>query len=117
MKRGDIYWGDLEPRRSRGEQGGSRPFLILSDDVFNTNPRWTTVLGVPITTSEKCRTRGPAVVLLRAGSGGLKKDSFAICYQATTLGKEKLTRRLGNLRRDDVQRVEVGLLAAYGMLG
>jgi mRNA-degrading endonuclease toxin of MazEF toxin-antitoxin module len=116
MKRGDVYWADLEPRRSRGEQGGSRPFLVLSDDVFTTNPRWTTVMGVPITSSEKCRTRGPAVVALPAGSGGLKKDSFAICYQATTLGKEKLTRRLGSLASADLKRVEIGLLAAYGML-
>jgi mRNA-degrading endonuclease toxin of MazEF toxin-antitoxin module len=79
MKRGDIYWADLEPRRSAGEQGSTRPFLILSHDAFNTNPGWTTVLGVPITSSDHCRTRGPAVVALPGGAGGLKKDSFAIC--------------------------------------
>lgn len=116
MKRGDIYWANLEPRRSKGEQGGSRPFVVLSDDAFNTNSHWTTVLGVPVTSSDRCRTRGPAVVELRAGAGGLKKDSFAICYQATTLGKEKLSRRLGKLNADDVARIETGLLAAFGML-
>lgn len=116
MKRGDIYLANLEPRRSRGEQGGIRPFLILSDDAFNAQPGWSTVMGVPITSSDRCRTRGPAVIALVAGSGGLRKDSFAICYHATTLGKEKLTRRLGMLRSDDLARVEHGLLAAYGML-
>jgi mRNA-degrading endonuclease toxin of MazEF toxin-antitoxin module len=116
MKRGEIYWANLEPRRSKGEQGSSRPFIILSDDAFNLNPHCTTVLGVPVTGSERCRTRGPAVVELRAGAGGLKKDSFAICYQATTLGKEKLTRRLGRLNADELSRVETGLLAAFGML-
>jgi mRNA-degrading endonuclease toxin of MazEF toxin-antitoxin module len=115
MKRGDIYWANLEPRRSKGEQGGTRPFIILSDDAFNTNPGWTTVLGVPITSSERCRTRGPAVVPLPAGTGGLKMDSFAICYQATTLGKEKLSRKIGTLRMDDISRVERGLLAAFGI--
>ena len=116
MKRGDVYLASLEPRRSRGEQGGTRPFLILSDDAFNTNPGWSTVMGVPITSSDRCRTRGPAVVELRAGAGGLKKESFAICYQATTLGKEKLGRRLGSLMVADVARVETGLLAAFGMI-
>jgi mRNA interferase MazF len=116
MRRGDIYWANLEPRRSRGEQGGSRPFIILSDDAFNTNPGWTTVLGVPITSSNRCRTRGPAAVPLSAGIGGLKMDSFAICYQATTLGKEKLTRRIGTLGSDEISRVERGLLAAFGIL-
>jgi mRNA interferase MazF len=114
MKRGDIYWADLEPRRSRGEQGGTRPFLILSHDAFNGNPGWTTVLGVPIT-SDRCRTRGPAVVSLIRGAGGLKKDSFAICYQATTLGKEKLAGKIGNLNAADLFRVEEGLLSAFAI--
>ncbi len=73
-------------------------------------------MGVPITASDRCRTRGPAVVELASGSGGLKKDSFAICYQATTLGKEKLGRKLGTLDLADLERVEMGLLAAFGML-
>jgi len=117
MKRGDIYWANLEPRRSQGEQGGTRPFLILSHDAFNTNPGWTTVLGVPITSSDRCRTRGPAVVALAQGSGGLKRDSFAICYHATTLGKEKLTRKIGSLQAADLVRVEQGLLSAFGLRG
>jgi mRNA interferase MazF len=115
MKRGDIYWAELEPRRSQGEQGGTRPFLILSHDAFNSNPGWTTVLGVPITSSDRCRTRGPAVVALARGLGGLKKDSFAICYQATTLGKEKLDRKIGTLTAEEIARVEQGLLAAFAI--
>ncbi len=115
MRRGEIYWSNLEPRRSKGEQGGTRPFIILSDDAFNTNAAWTTVLGVPVTSSDRCRTRGPAVVSLPKGTGGLKIDSFAICYQATTLGKEKLSRRIGTLSAPDLSRVETGLLAAYGI--
>jgi mRNA interferase MazF len=115
MKRGDIYLANLEPRRSPGEQGGKRPFLILSHDAFNQNQGWTTVLGVPITSSDRCRTRGPAVVALAHGAGGLKKDSFAICYQATTLGKEKLERKIGSLSAADLFRVEEGLLSAYAI--
>jgi len=115
MKRGEIYWANLEPRRSPGEQGGSRPFIILSDNAFNTNPRWTTVMGVPVTSSDRCRTRGPAVVELPRGTGGLKMDSYAICYQATTLGKEKLSRKIGTLDSADLSRVEAGLLAAFGI--
>jgi mRNA-degrading endonuclease toxin of MazEF toxin-antitoxin module len=116
MKRGDIYLANLEPRRSKGEQGGSRPFIVLSDDAFNTNPHWTTVMGVPVSSSSRCRTRGPAVVELLRGSGGLKMDSYAICYQATTLGKEKLSRKIGTLDSADLSRVEVGLLTAFGIV-
>ena len=56
-----------------------------------------------------------SVVSLPKGVGGLKIDSFAICYQATTLGKERLSRRIGTLSGADISRVETGLLAAYGI--
>ena len=59
--------------------------------------------------------RGPAVVPLARGAGGLKKDSFAICYQVTTLGKEKLDRKIGTLEADEIVRVEEGLLAAFAI--
>ena len=32
--RGDIVWADLNPTRGY-EQGGARPVVVLSDDVFN----------------------------------------------------------------------------------
>ena len=32
--RGDIYWADLEPVRGHG-QGGVRPVLVISHDLFN----------------------------------------------------------------------------------
>ena len=56
------------------------------------------------------------MVELKAGAGGLAKDSFAICYQAATLGKEKLLRKLGTLDAANISRVETGLKAAFGML-
>ena len=44
--RGDIFWADLAPTRGR-EQGGQRPVLVLSHDVFNE--RSGTVVAVAIT--------------------------------------------------------------------
>jgi mRNA interferase MazF len=32
--RGEFYWADLQPTRGH-EQGGVRPVLVLSHDVFN----------------------------------------------------------------------------------
>ena len=34
IKRGDIFWANLEPSRG-SEQGGIRPVLIIQNDVFN----------------------------------------------------------------------------------
>ena len=44
--RGEIYWADLNPVRG-SEQGGLRPVLILSHDIFNA--RSGTVIAVAIT--------------------------------------------------------------------
>ncbi len=32
--RGDLVWADLDPTRGH-EQGGQRPVIVLSEDVFN----------------------------------------------------------------------------------
>jgi hypothetical protein len=49
IRRGDIWWADLDPTQGR-EQAGRRPVLILSQDVFND--RSGTVIAVAITSQE-----------------------------------------------------------------
>ncbi len=34
MKRGEIYWANLQPR-SGSEQQGKRPVIVISHDGFN----------------------------------------------------------------------------------
>jgi len=46
--RGEIRWADLNPTRD-SEQAGSRPVLILSQDVFNQ--RSGTVIAVALSWS------------------------------------------------------------------
>lgn len=48
--RGDIRWADLNPGRG-SEQGGLRPVLILSQDIFNA--RSGTVIAMAITNQPK----------------------------------------------------------------
>ena len=44
--RGDIVWADLNPTQGH-EQGGRRPVVVLSHDVFND--RSGTIIGMAIT--------------------------------------------------------------------
>ena len=44
--RGEVRWADLNPVRGH-EQGGTRPIIILSHDVFNE--RSGTVIAMAIT--------------------------------------------------------------------
>lgn len=114
MKRGEVYWADLVPR-SGSEQTGRRPVIIISHDGFNQTPGWRSIIVVPISTSAAQGKRGPTVVELPAGAGGLPKRSLAVCHQVTTLDRAKLTTRIGLLAAGVLEGVELGLKAAMDL--
>lgn len=111
MTRGDVYVAQLAPR-SGSEQKGRRPVIVVSHDGFNTVPAWRSVIVVPISTSAAQASRGPTVITLPAGAGGLKKDSVALCHQVTTLDRAKLVQRIGTLDGPALLGVNDGLRAA-----
>ena len=67
---------------------------------------------VPISTSSSQGRRGPTVIELSGGTGGLAKTSYAVCNQVTTLDRAKLTKRLGTLPSESLREVQEGLKAA-----
>lgn len=89
--------------------------MIVSNDGFNQTPAWRSVIIVPISSSAAQARRGPTAVALPKGAGGLTVDSVAVCHQVTTLDRAKLTRRLGRLTDELVERVEDGLKAALDL--
>ena len=111
MKRGEVYWADLVPRSGSGR----RPVILVSHDAFNQTPAWRSMIVVPISTSSSQGNRGPTVIELAGGSGGLAKTSFAVCHQVTTLDRAKLTKRLGSLSAETLREVEEGLKAAMDL--
>jgi mRNA-degrading endonuclease toxin of MazEF toxin-antitoxin module len=114
MKRGEVYWADLVPR-SGSEQTGRRPVILVSHDGFNQTPAWRSIIVVPISTSGSQGKRGPTVVELPGGSAGLPKTSLAVCHQATTFDRAKLTRKVGTLPPEFLREVEVALKAAMDL--
>jgi mRNA interferase MazF len=114
MKRGDIYWADLAPRSGSG-QSGRRPVLVVSHYGFNRAPRWRSIIVVPLSTSQAQAARGPTAIRLPRGSGGLARESVALCHQVTTLDRAKLTVRVGALPDELLHAVELGLRAAMDL--
>jgi len=113
MKRGDVYWADLSPR-SGAEQRGRRPVIVISHDAFNHTRGWRSIIIVPLSTSVAQARRGRSVVLLNVGTG-LNKESVALCHQVTTLDRNKLTQRIGELDSFEMSQVENGLKAAMDL--
>jgi mRNA interferase MazF len=114
MKRGEVHWADLAPR-SGSEQTGRRPVIVVSHDGFNQAPAWRSVIVVPVSTSSSQGKRGPTVVEIPGGAGGLPKSSFAVCHQVTTLDRSRLARRIGALLPEVLREVEGGLKAAMDL--
>ncbi len=106
--RGDVRWADLNPVRGR-EQGGSRPVLVLSQDVFNR--RSGTVIAVAIT-SQPQKAGFPLTLELQ--SGGLPKKSWVKISQIRTLAVERVRRRLGRVEPEELTRVVRGLNELVG---
>jgi mRNA-degrading endonuclease toxin of MazEF toxin-antitoxin module len=114
VKRGEVYWAELQPR-SGSEQKGTRPVIVVSHDGFNEVPTWRSVVVVPCSTSASQARRGPTAVPLPKGTAGLKSGGVALCHQVTTLDRSKLTRRIGTLPEPDLNAVNAGLRAALDL--
>ena len=110
MKRGEIYYANLDPVQG-SEQGGMRPVLIIQNDLGNKfSP---TVIVLPLTSrtgKTPLRTHVPVLPPM----GGLQKPSVILCEQVRTLEKSRLKRYVGMLHRDKMLQVERALLVALG---
>lgn len=111
MKRGEIYMAQLDPVVG-SEQGGTRPVLIMQNDLGNRYA--PTVIAVPLTSSQS-KPPLPTHVQLEAGNGGLKQRSTVLCEQVRTLEKTRLMRRIGQLGKPQVEKVEAALLRSLDM--
>jgi len=89
--------------------------IVVSHDGFNEIVGWRSIIVVPISTSALQGRRGPTVIEIPAGAGGLSKTSFAVCHQVTTLDRAKLTKRVGALPGGVLEEVELGLKAAMDL--
>lgn len=96
--RGDVWLAALDPV-APGEQGGTRPVLVLSTSAFNCWPVGLVVV-VPITT----RQRGFSHHVPIVGSG-LDRASFAMPEYLRSVVQGRLRRRLGAAEPASVEAV------------
>lgn len=102
---------DLEPVVGH-EQGGRRPFLVISVNQMNGS-RAGMVIGVPLTTRDK---GNELHVRLGPPEGGLDRVSFAMPEKVRSISTERLQRRLGHTSAETAEAVakRVGILVGLG---
>jgi len=106
--RGDIRWADLNPVRG-SEQGGLRPILILSHDIFNA--RSGTVIAIALTSQPQ---RAGFPLTLELTSSSLPKKSWLKISQIRTLAVERIGTKIAEASLDEMALVVEGLNEIIG---
>ena len=111
VKRGEIYYADLSPVVGSG-QGGLRPVLIIQNDVGNMHS--PTVIAAAIT-SRQAKAKMPTHIHLKAELCGLPQDSMVLLEQVRTLDKTRLKGKTGEIRLQDMHRINKALSVSLGL--
>lgn len=107
IRRGDVYFVDLDPTRGR-EQAGRRPVLVVSDDAINCQPLVVTV--VVGTDAARVPRDYPANVRVTSRETGLPRDTVFLCFQIRSLDPQRfIDAATGQSRL--VGRLSAGLMA------
>ena len=113
VKRGEIYYADLSPVIG-SEQGGTRPVLIVQNDVGNKfSP---TVIAAAIT-SQRFKTSLPTHIRVNADGCGLAKDSIVLLEQVRTLDKKRLREKMGRADSAVMEQVDAAIAVSFGLSG
>jgi len=106
--RGNIYWADLNPIIG-SEQGGLRPVLILSHNVFNE--RSGTVIAVALRSQPQ---RAGFPLTLELTDPRLPKKSWVKISQIRTLSVKRIGKRVAKTSEEELLSIIDGLNEIIG---
>ena len=105
IKRGDIYFADLNPIRG-SEQGGIRPVLIVQNDTGN---KYSPTVIIAAITSSLEKAKLPTHVQIE--STMLEKCSIVLLEQIRTIDKCRLAEYIDHLEGDAMKRIDHAMFA------
>lgn len=100
--------------RRRNVHDARRPFVVLSEPRFNSDPEWLVVLGCPTSRSTQFRTE--LCVRLAAGEANLPKKCWIRVPALQAVPKTKLQDHTGNLAPDRLREVQMRVLEYVGLI-
>ena len=100
LKRGDVYWVDLNPTVG-SEIKKQRPCVLIGASPINQARR--TVLVIPLSSSGT--PRPPLAIEVEC----LGRKVIAVCDQLRAVDKSRLRESAGALKADDLEQIEEAL--------
>jgi mRNA interferase MazF len=86
IKRGEIYFVDLDPVSGR-EQSGRRPVLVVSSNSINRLPRVVAVVAG--TKGSNVPNDYPTSVRISAVESGLQMETVFMCFQLRSIDHKR----------------------------
>lgn len=110
IKRGDIYYANLNPVIG-SEQGGTRPVLIISNDIGNKHSPTVIIAAI---TSRQTKSKIPTHFYLDE-IDGLPANSIVLLEQIRTIDKKRLKERLTQIGEHHMEAINAPLLISIGV--
>lgn len=109
IRRGALFYADLDPVVG-SEQGGTRPILILQNDVGN----YFSPTVVAAITSRRDKTHLPTHVLLE-DVPGLAPTSLLLLEQIRTVDRRRLRGYIGQISKKKMKEIDTALAISVGL--
>ena len=110
--RGDIYYANLDDNAIGSEQTGTRPVLVVQNNIGNRYS--ATVIVVPLTKKNEIKLKQPTHYLLKE-NGNIKYDSIVLTEQIRAIDKQRLTEKIDYLKYDIMQEIDKKIVIALGL--
>ena len=111
IRRGDIYYAELNPVVG-SEQGGTRPVLIISNDIGNRHS--PTVIIAAITSRVQTKSKLPTHTAVKDFEGP-DRDSIVLLEQIRTVDKKRLKQYMGMMTAETMARVDKALAISISL--
>lgn len=110
-QRGDVFLADLDPSFG-SEQGGTRPVVILQNNIGNFHS--PTLIVAPVTSNTGKKTNFPTHCRIE-GRDGLFLPSLVMLEQITTIDKHRLKGYLCRLNNEEMQGIDRAMEISLGL--
>ena len=111
IRRGDVFYADLSPVVG-SEQGGTRPVLIIQNDIGNQYSPTTIVAAI---TSQIAKAKLPTHVEMPSQPGGMGKNSVILLEQIRTIDKSRLLEKITSLDNEMMAKVKQAVDISLGL--
>ncbi|MCQ4794179.1 type II toxin-antitoxin system PemK/MazF family toxin [Anaerofustis stercorihominis] len=109
-RRGDIYKANLNPYRG-SEQGGTRPVIVLQNNVGNYFS--STLVVAPLTSKVYNKKNIPTHYVIK-NVPKLDEESLVLLEQITTIDKERIIEYIGKVPKEDMTGIEEAIKISLG---